>query len=258
MSKSIIYCTGCQREFPHMLAYRKHLLAVQLAKGCGGSEPPIVIERPSRTCEQLYCLQKIHNANHVLDLRTLIGDCKNDIPTSTPIPQPYHEHEPEQHTPPIPPPESTFPPVNHTSLNPISSTYQPDVWSSAGNMIDQTYLESQTVDKAALPDGELDWFDRSQYNRVVDGEVVRYVHRTAGRILGKSATVWETLLASREKEHPNSPWYPFPNESQWKLGHWLATCKSSQSKIDELIDTEGVSFLCNNFMSITDRIGYRC
>jgi hypothetical protein len=121
-------------------------------------------------------------------------------------------------------------------------------------MLNETHLQVPTVDEPVLPDAELDWFDRPQYNRVVDGEVIRYVHRTAGRILGKSPTMWETLLASREKEHPNSPWYPFPNESQWKLGHWLATCKSSQSKIDELIDTEGVSLPSNNFMLVTDHI----
>ncbi|KAG9087311.1 hypothetical protein FS749_003000 [Ceratobasidium sp. UAMH 11750] len=84
----------------------------------------------------------------------------------------------------------------------------------------------------------IDW---SQYNKIVDADgVVRYVHRTAGRVLRKEVTSWERLLAERKKAHPDAPWYPFKTEAEWKLGYWLATCKSSQSKIDEFLDMEGI------------------
>ncbi|KAG8705113.1 hypothetical protein FRC08_001838 [Ceratobasidium sp. 394] len=85
------------------------------------------------------------------------------------------------------------------------------------------------------------WFDQSRYNKIVNADGhTRYVHRTAGRVLRKEMTNWERLLAQRLKEHPDAPWYPFVTEADWKLGYWLATCKSSQSKIDELLGMEGV------------------
>ncbi|KAG8723801.1 hypothetical protein FRC12_024425, partial [Ceratobasidium sp. 428] len=87
---------------------------------------------------------------------------------------------------------------------------------------------------------DIPWFDKSQYNKIVDADgYTRYVHRTAGRILRKEQTHWEALLEQRRKDHPNEPWYPFASESKWRLGYWLATCKSSQSKIDEFLGMEG-------------------
>ncbi|KAG9089327.1 hypothetical protein FRC06_001596 [Ceratobasidium sp. 370] len=87
----------------------------------------------------------------------------------------------------------------------------------------------------------LPWFDQSQYNKIVDADgYTRYVHCTAGRVLRKTVTSWERSLAQRVKEHPGKPWYPFTTEAKWKLAYWLATCKSSQSKIDEFLGMEGV------------------
>ncbi|QRV81257.1 beige protein [Ceratobasidium sp. AG-Ba] len=48
------------------------------------------------------------------------------------------------------------------------------------------------------------------------------------------------MLEARSKAHPNLPWYPFASEAEWKLAYWLATCKSSQSKIDEFLDMDGI------------------
>lgn len=89
-------------------------------------------------------------------------------------------------------------------------------------------------------DLETPWFDRTQYTRINDGGVIRYVHRTAGRVVRKGTTQRDDLLASRAKENLHTPWYPFSKERQWKLGYWLLTCKSSQSKIDEFLDMEDV------------------
>ncbi|KAG8727897.1 hypothetical protein FRC10_005488, partial [Ceratobasidium sp. 414] len=87
----------------------------------------------------------------------------------------------------------------------------------------------------------LPWFDQSKYNKIVDADgVIRYVHRTAGRVLRKEMTTWQCLLAQRLKDHPNTPWYPFATEAEWKLGYWLATSKSSQAKIDEFLEMEGI------------------
>ncbi|KAG8705191.1 hypothetical protein FRC08_001783 [Ceratobasidium sp. 394] len=85
------------------------------------------------------------------------------------------------------------------------------------------------------------WFDRSRYNKIVDADgVTRYVHRTAGRVLRKVKTCWEQLLEDRKKTHPKAPWHPFASEAEWKLAYWLATCKSSQSKIDEFLGMDGI------------------
>ncbi|QRV86862.1 beige protein [Ceratobasidium sp. AG-Ba] len=85
------------------------------------------------------------------------------------------------------------------------------------------------------------WFDPSKYNKIVDADgLVQYVHRTAGRPIGKTKTAWEKMLEDRLKACPNSPWYPFASEAEWKLAYWLATCKSSQSKIDEFLDMDGI------------------
>ncbi|QRW03561.1 beige protein [Ceratobasidium sp. AG-Ba] len=94
----------------------------------------------------------------------------------------------------------------------------------------------------SLPDEKrLPWFDRSKYNKVVDADgVTRYIHRTAGRSLGKAKTAWQKLLEERSMKYPNPPWYPFANENEWRLGYWLATSKSSQSKIDEFLDMDGI------------------
>lgn len=227
-----------------MSAYRRHLS--QRPGACQDTESPVLIERPSTKCERLDNLQRLTNVNHPLDLRTLIGEHVNNIPNNLPIPQPTNQLEAPEDSPIIPPLEPPFYPPSHTSTTPISSTYQPDIWLSTSDMVSSTHLHGDVVDNAPLPT-ESDWFNRSLYERVVDGEVIRYVHRTAGCILGKSSTAWEDLLAKREKEHPNAPWHPFPNEKQWMLGHWLATCKSSQAKIDEFLDMEGVSNSC--FMS---------
>ncbi|QRW07095.1 beige protein [Ceratobasidium sp. AG-Ba] len=87
----------------------------------------------------------------------------------------------------------------------------------------------------------LPWFDRSKYNKVVDADgLTRYIHRTAGRPLRKSQTTWEQILGQRLIKYPHAPWYPFASEAEWRLAYWLATCKSSQSKIDEFLDMDGI------------------
>lgn len=126
-----------------------------------------------------------------------------------------------------PPLEPEFHPPEHIAQT-NTSLFTNEINIQAANATDWTDPESW-------------WFDRSLYTRIVDGDVIRYTHRSAGRVLRKASTGWEQLLESREKEHPHAPWYPFPNKNQWKLGHWLATCRSSQSKIDEFLDMEGVS-----------------
>ncbi|QRV74372.1 beige protein [Ceratobasidium sp. AG-Ba] len=83
----------------------------------------------------------------------------------------------------------------------------------------------------------LPWFDPSKYNKIVTADgLTQYVHRTAGRVLRKETTVWEKLLAKRQKAHPNAPWHPFASEAEWRLAFWLTTCKASQSKINEFLD----------------------
>lgn len=86
----------------------------------------------------------------------------------------------------------------------------------------------------------MEWFDERDYTRIVDGDTVQYVHSTAGRPLGKSTTDWEDLRQSREESHPGATFFPFPNLTQWRLANWLATCKASQSKINELLAMDGV------------------
>ncbi|KAG9078838.1 hypothetical protein FS749_009099, partial [Ceratobasidium sp. UAMH 11750] len=87
---------------------------------------------------------------------------------------------------------------------------------------------------------DLAWFKKQNYNQIVEPDGIRYVHSTHGRPLGKSTTAWEDLLKEREKQHPNAPFFPFPNLAQWKLAHWLATCKASQAKIDEFLAMDGI------------------
>lgn len=118
----------------------------------------------------------------------------------------------------------------------------------------------QDIDNAPDMDStrsNLGWFDRSNYTRFVDDDTIRYIHNSAGGVLRKTTTRWDDLLASREKNHPNALWYPFPNEAQWKLGFWLSTCKSSQSKIDEFLDMGDVRAYQTCQLSCTDmfRIG---
>ncbi|KAG8682653.1 hypothetical protein FRC11_014593, partial [Ceratobasidium sp. 423] len=102
----------------------------------------------------------------------------------------------------------------------------------------QTPDEDSPVQLGATVNGH-NWFDQSQYDRIIEGNTVRYVHHTAGCILGKKMSSWETLLKLRQESNPNSPWAPFKSEAQWKLGYWLVTCKSSQSKVNELLDMDG-------------------
>ncbi|KAF8593420.1 hypothetical protein BDV93DRAFT_410748, partial [Ceratobasidium sp. AG-I] len=39
---------------------------------------------------------------------------------------------------------------------------------------------------------------------------------------------------------PGATYSPFPNRAQWQLAYWLATCKASQSKIDEFLALDGI------------------
>ncbi|KAG8692126.1 hypothetical protein FRC08_009996 [Ceratobasidium sp. 394] len=87
---------------------------------------------------------------------------------------------------------------------------------------------------------DLDWFNRDDYERIVEDDAIRYVHKKAGRILRKSTTTWEQIAESRVREHPRETCFPFPNLAQWKLAQWLTTCKASQAKIDELLAMDGI------------------
>lgn len=137
---------------------------------------------------------------------------------------------------------------------PSATTQTATQWSLRSDSPAETPL-FQNMDPdldAHSPRREPRWFDKTRYTRIVDGNVIRYVHRTAGRVLRKSTTRWGDLVTSREKAHPGAPWYPFPNEAQWKLGHWLSTCKSSQSKIDEFLSMDDVSaYLASCYMLTT-------
>ncbi|KAG8734593.1 hypothetical protein FRC10_011640 [Ceratobasidium sp. 414] len=59
-------------------------------------------------------------------------------------------------------------------------------------------------------------------------------------IAQKVKTRWEQLLENRLKAYPNAPWHPFASKAEWKLVYWLATCKLSQSKINEFLDMDGI------------------
>lgn len=87
----------------------------------------------------------------------------------------------------------------------------------------------------------LDWLNENDYTKTLEPGTIRYTHSRAGRVLEQSATTWGNLQASRHKLHPDVPYFPFPNKAQWELAHWLSTCKTSQSKIDELLGLENVS-----------------
>lgn len=101
-------------------------------------------------------------------------------------------------------------------------------------------MHTSDPDPAANNRSDLEWFDKSNYTRIVGKDNVRYVHSTAGRVLGKSETSWEKRWKERQEAHPNDAYHPFPSLAQWKLAYWLSTCKASQSKIDEFLAIEGV------------------
>ncbi|KAG8684636.1 hypothetical protein FRC11_011821 [Ceratobasidium sp. 423] len=84
------------------------------------------------------------------------------------------------------------------------------------------------------------WFDQSQYDQVVEGKYIQYIHRTAGHIQVKNISSWEKVLKTQQETNPSLPWHLFKSESEWRLGYWLATSKSSQSKIDEFLDMDGI------------------
>lgn len=87
---------------------------------------------------------------------------------------------------------------------------------------------------------DLEWFDERDYARIVGKNDIRYIHSTAGRVLGKSETLWEKRWKERQELHPNDAYHPFPSLAQWRLAYWLSTCKASQSKIDEFLAIDGV------------------
>ncbi|QRV73447.1 beige protein [Ceratobasidium sp. AG-Ba] len=139
-------------------------------------------------------------------------------------------------------PEATPPAANPhliTPQPPEHSETDTPVFASSCNDPTSGRLDSAFHIPSSLAD--LPWFDPSKYNKIVDADgLTRYVHKTAGRVLRKDKTRWEKLAEQRTKSHPNSPWYPFASEAEWKLGYWLATCKSSQSKIDEFLEMDGI------------------
>ncbi|CAE6434587.1 unnamed protein product [Rhizoctonia solani] len=129
------------------------------------------------------------------------------------------------------------PHYEHTTTDPNSEAPTPKSTSvqAINESTSASYLEDNLP---ATP--KPDWFDPSKYNRIVEGNIVRYIHRTAGRILKKETSSWEKILKLRQQTNPDLPWAPFQSEAEWKLGYWLATCKSSQSKINEFLDMDGV------------------
>ncbi|CAE7129460.1 unnamed protein product [Rhizoctonia solani] len=136
------------------------------------------------------------------------------------------------------PPEPQSNDLRHqqtTTLTPEPSFPEP-------TFFQDTYEPASNIHNTIPEPGaeEPQWFDRSQYNRIVGENIVRYVHRTAGRVLRKETSAWEKILKQRKEDNPGLPWFPFKTEAEWKLGYWLATCKSSQSKINEFLDMDGV------------------
>ncbi|KAG8706662.1 hypothetical protein FRC09_002291 [Ceratobasidium sp. 395] len=221
MPKNIIICMfpRCDRQFTSNTQYRQHFSQAHPGHSDSEEYAPHLFQRQP-TQNELKAIRQEYLVNAPVR-------CAPPQIRTTHTTLPPSEHPDSHQTAPLPHPIDNIAdslPVREHTLN------------------ESFYLDTNPLDaNPPIVESTLPWFDKSQYNRIVDADgVVRYVHRTAGRVLRKEKTNWEKLLAERKEKYPNSPWYPFASEAEWRLGYWLATCKSSQSKIDEFLAMEGV------------------
>ncbi|KAG8795971.1 hypothetical protein FRC12_007317 [Ceratobasidium sp. 428] len=227
MPKAVVICTfpQCYQQYPSNTKCRAHIAR----KHAGHPDPeryaPRSFESPP-TPDELKALVK------ELTAKTSRTSCPPPQIRTTSTAPPTSENAGQSQTPPIP-----------HAVDDLSDSFPVREHATNESFFAEPNTPGDYRTTCTIP-----WFDKSNYNKIVDADgLVRYVHRTAGRILRKERTSWEKLLARRKEKYPNSPWFPFASEAEWKLGYWLATCKSSQSKIDELLAMEGVLAESPNF-----------
>ncbi|KAG9090113.1 hypothetical protein FRC06_001220 [Ceratobasidium sp. 370] len=82
-----------------------------------------------------------------------------------------------------------------------------------------------------LPSGQ-------SYTRIVSEDRVIYRHPTAGQTYGKGQTRWEVEREKNNALRGGNPWAMWKNKDEWQTAKWMATSRTSQSELNNLLKTE--------------------
>jgi hypothetical protein len=82
------------------------------------------------------------------------------------------------------------------------------------------------------------------YIKIESPEGVTYRHASAGAIVqeaGREKTLWQKMREENIIKHGGCRWGRWKTQREWEDAHWMATTKSSQGTLEELLQTDRVS-----------------
>lgn len=112
---------------------------------------------------------------------------------------------------------------------PCTATYN---WNAPSARV-EPIAESDNI-RHRLPSGQA-------YIRIVSKGRIIYRHPTAGQSYGKGRTRWELEREKNTTLRGGNKWAMWKDQDEWETAKWMATTKTSQSSLNQLLKTERVS-----------------
>lgn len=88
---------------------------------------------------------------------------------------------------------------------------------------------------------------KAEYLKIKTPEGTMYKHASAGKAVekeGQEKPLWQRMRKENNEKYDGCRWGRWGTKAEWDDARWMATSKSSQAALEELLKTERVS--CNH------------